>query len=204
MLSGGFVPWQTVYYYFSQWLEEGRLLCLLIAVRRTVRRWKGWEEEPSALIIDSQSVPTSRSRGIASFDAYKRVKGRKRHMVVDTPGLPWNVLVHAVGDHDTQWALHALRPVERWPERVKTVFADSAYRGLEEEVQSRLNGSLDIVERDNEKTGFSVDPKRWIVERTFSWLGGWRRLNRYYERNNDSSETMVWAALLRVALNRFG
>lgn len=113
MLPGEFAPWQTVYYYFRRWQEQGRLRCLLSAVRRTVRREDGREEEPSALIIDCQSVPTSRSGGIASFDAYKRVKGRKRHMVVDTQGLPWNVLVHAAGDHETQWALPVLRPVGR-------------------------------------------------------------------------------------------
>ncbi|MDZ7826657.1 MAG: IS5 family transposase [Gammaproteobacteria bacterium] len=173
-------------------------------MRRTVRREEGREGEPSALIIDCQSVPTSRSGGIASFDAYKRVKGRKRHVAVDTEGLPWNVLVHAAGDHDTQWALHVLKPVWRWTERVETLFADSAYRGLEDEVQSELGWSLEIVEREKEESGFSVDPKRWIIERTFSWLGGWRRLNRDYERQTSTSETMVRAALLRIALNRLG
>jgi putative transposase len=84
------------------------------------------------------------------------------------------------------------------------VFADSAYQGLGEKIESKLGWSLNIVEREDEGSGFSVDPKRWIVERTFSWLGGWRRLNRDYERNTDSSETMVRTALLRIALNRLG
>lgn len=82
MLPGEFAPWQTVYYYFDQWREEGRLQCLLSALRRTVRRQAGREGEPRALIIDCQSVQSSRSGGIASFDAYKRVKGRKRHVAV--------------------------------------------------------------------------------------------------------------------------
>ena len=202
MLPGEFAPWQTVYYYFRRWREEGRLQCLLSAVRRTVRRGEGREGEPSALIIDCQSVSTSRSGGIASFDAYKRVKGRKRHIAVDTQGLPWNVLVHAAGDHDTQWALQVLQPIGSHTDRGETVFADSAYRGLETEVERKLNWDLEIVEREDEESGFSVDPKRWIVERTFSWLGGWRRLNRDYERHTDSSETMVRTALLRVALSR--
>jgi putative transposase len=84
------------------------------------------------------------------------------------------------------------------------VFADSAYQGLGEKIESKLGWSLNIVEREDEGSGFSVDPKRWIVERIFSWLGGWRRLNRDYERNTDSSETMVRTALLRIALNRLG
>lgn len=202
MLPGEFAPWQTVYYYFDQWREEGRLQCLLSALRRTVRREAGREGEPSALIIDCQSVQTSRSGGIASFDAYKRVKGRKRHIVTDMQGLPWNVLVHAAGDHESQWALHALKPVESWTDRVQTVFADSAYQGLENDIESELNWSLSVVEPEGEKARFSVDSKRWIIERTFSWLGGWRRLSRDYERHTDSSETMVQAALLRIALNR--
>ena len=170
MLPGEFAPWQTVYHYFRRWRREGRLQCLLSALRRTVRREEGREGEPSALIVDCQSVPTSRAGGIASYDAYKNVKGRKRHLAVDTEGLPWNVLVHAAGDHESQWTLQV----------------------------------LNIVEREDEGSGFSVDPKRSIVERTFSWLGGWRRLNRDYERNTDSSETMVRTALLRIALNRLG
>ena len=80
------------------------------------------------------------------------------------------MLVHAAGDHESQWALHALKPVESWTDRVQTVFADSAYQGLENDIESELNWSLSVVEPEGEKAGFSVDPKRWIIERTFSWL----------------------------------
>ncbi|WP_259196274.1 transposase [Salinibacter ruber] len=123
-------------------------------------RGAGREGEPSALIIDCQSVQTSRSGGIASFDAYKHVKGRKRHIVTDTQGLPWNVVVHAAGDHESQWAFHTLKPIESWTDRVETVFADSAYQGLENEIESDLDWSLSIVEPEGEESGFSVDPKR--------------------------------------------
>ena len=156
------------------------------------------------MVIDCQSVQSSRSGGIASFDAYKRVKGRKRHVAVCVEGLPWSILVHAAGDHESQWALQVLRPIRNWTERVETIFADSAYRGLEEKIRGELDWSLEIVERENDTTGFSVDPKRWIIERTFGWLGGWRRLNRDYERRTDTSETMVRAAMLKIALNRLG
>ncbi|WP_259116480.1 IS5 family transposase [Salinibacter ruber] len=196
------LPGKRLCFRFRRWREEGRLQCLLSALRRTVRREEGREGEPSALIIDCQSVSTSRAGGIASYDAYKNVKGRKRHLAVDTEGLPWNVLVHAAGDHESQWAIQVLAPIRYWTERNKTVFADSAYQGQGEEVENKLGWSLSIVEREDEDSGFSVDPKRWIVERTFSWLGGWRRLTRDYERKTDSSETMVRAALLKIALNR--
>lgn len=202
MLSGEFAPWQTVYYYFDQWREEGRLQCLLSAVRRTVRRQAGREGEPSALVIDCQSVHSSQSGGNASFDAYKRVKGRKRHIAVDTQGLLWGLVVHGAGDHEMKWALQLLAPVASRLDRVETVFADQAYRGLEEQLDNKLGWDLQVVESDEEEPGFSVDPKRWIVERTFGWFGGWRRLDREYERRTDSSETMVYFAMLRIALNR--
>lgn len=173
MLPGEFAPWQTVYYYFRRWRREGRLQCLLSALRRTVRREEGREGEPSALIVDCQSVPTSRAGGIASYGAYKNVKGRKRHLAVDTEGLPWNVLVHAAGDHESQWTLQVLTPICCRTERDTMVFADSAYQGLGEKIESKLGWSLNIVEREDEGSGFSVDPKRWIVERTFSWLGAY-------------------------------
>ncbi|WP_259058967.1 transposase [Salinibacter ruber] len=121
------------------------------------------EGEPSTLIIDCQSVSTSRAGGIASYDAYKSVNGRKRHLAVDTEGLPWNVLVHAAGDHESQWALQVLKPIRCRTERDKTIFADSAYRGLEEEVENKLEWTLDIVEREDEEPGFSVAPKRSVA-----------------------------------------
>jgi putative transposase len=123
MLPGEFAPWQTVYYYFRRWRREGRLQCLLSALRRTVRREEGREGEPSALIVDCQSVPTSRAGGIASYDAYKNVKGR---------------LVHAAGDHESQWTLQVLTPICCRTERDTMVFADSAYQGLGEKIESKL------------------------------------------------------------------
>ena len=111
-------------------------------------------------------------------------------------------MVHAAGDHETQWALQLLAPVASRLGRVETVFADQAYRGLEERLDRELGWELQVVESDEGESGFSVDPKRWIVERTYGWFGGWRRLDREYERRTDSSETMVHFAMLRIALNR--
>jgi putative transposase len=97
--------------------------------------------------------------------------------------------------------LQLLAPVASRLSRVETVFADQAYRGLEETIDRELDWELQVVESDD-KPGFSVDPKRWIVERTYGWFGGWRRLDREYERRTDSSETMVRFAMLRIVLNR--
>jgi putative transposase len=155
------------------------------------------------LIVDCQSVPSTRTGGIRSFDAFKKVNGRKRHIAVDAQGLLWGLVVHAAGDHETQWALQLLAPVASRLSRAETVFADQAYQGLEEAINSELDWRLQIVESE-EDSGFSVEPKRWIVERTYGWFGGWRRLDREYERRTDSSETMVRFAMLRITLNRLG
>ena len=101
-----------------------------------------------------------------------------------------------------QCALQLLAPVASRLSRMETVFADQAYRGLEETIDRELDRELQVVESNEEGRGFSVDPKRWIVERTYGWFGGWRRLNREYERRTDSSETMVQFAMLRIALSR--
>nr|WP_272503633.1 transposase [Salinibacter ruber] len=95
-----------------------------------------------------------------------------------------------------------LAPVASRLDRVETVFADQAYQGLEETFDKKLDWTLEVVESDDDESGFSVDPKRWIAERTYGWFGGWRRLDREYERRTDSSETMVRFAMLRIALNR--
>ena len=92
MLPGEFAQWQTVYYYFRRWREEGRILCILSIISRAARRRTGQHGEPSALIIDCQSVPSTRVGGISSFDAFKKVDGRKRHIAVDTQGLLWGLV----------------------------------------------------------------------------------------------------------------
>ena len=149
MLPGEFAQWQTVYYYFRRWREEGRILCILSITSRAVRRRSGRHGEPSALIVDYQSVPSTRVGGIRSFDAFKKVNGRKRHIAVDTQGLLWGLVVHAAGDHETQWALQLLAPLASRLGRVETVFADQAYQGLEEILEEELSWELQVVESDD-------------------------------------------------------
>lgn len=154
-------------------------------------------------MIDCQSVPTTRSGGLSGFDGNKRVKGRKRHIVVDTQGWTWAVGIHAANQHESQHALGLLEKTDAKSERLEAVFADKAYRGdLEDEIRETLGLRLEITEPKSEEPGFSVEPKRWIVERMLGWFGGWRRLSKEYERLADTSKAMVRLASLRLALSR--
>ncbi|NBC18834.1 MAG: IS5 family transposase [Bacteroidetes bacterium] len=208
MLPGEFAPWQTVYYYFRRWREQGVIGYLLSVARRKARRDVSREPEPSAAIIDCQSVPVTRAGGLSGFDGYKKVKGRKRHIAVDTQGLTWAVLVHAANEHESGRAMDVIEAVDQESDRLEVIFADRAYQGdLEEEVGDRLEGvHLEITEpeesNESSEAGFAVEPKRWIVERTLGWFGGWRRLSKEYERLTATSEAMVELASLQLALNR--
>lgn len=209
MLPGEFAPWQTVYYYFRKWKRQGLIERLLNLARRKAREeTTGREAEPSAAIIDCQSVPVTRVGGPSGFDAYKRVKGRKRHVVVDTQGLTWAAEVHAANKHESQRAFEIIESAAQESERLETVFADRAYQGdLEDKLEDALDLRLEITsseaeDAEAEEPGFSVEPKRWIIERTFGWFGGWRRLSKEYERFIETSKAMVQLASLQVALNR--
>ncbi len=208
MLPGGFATqkflrWQTVYYYFRKWRKQGLIGHLLSAARRRARAEAGREREPSAVIIDCQSVPITRSGGCSGFDAYKKVKGRKRHVVVDTQGFLWSVEVHAASEHESQRAFAIVEAADQKSDRLEVVFADKAYRGeLEDELAETLDLRLEITESESDEPGFAVEPKRWIVERTFGWLGGWCRLSKEYERLTETSEAIVQLVSLQLALNR--
>ena len=203
MLPGGFAPWQTIYYYFRKWKKRGMIERLLSVARRSARQEAGREAEPSAVIIDCQSVPITRSGGLCGFDGNKKVKGRKRHIVTDTQGWTWAVEVHAANEHESQHALGLLEEADAKSERLEAAFADKAYRGdLEDEASKGLGLRLEITESKSNEPGFSVEPKRWIVERTLGWFGGWRRLSKEYERLVETSKAMVRLASLRLALSR--
>jgi putative transposase len=203
MLPGAFAPWQTVYYYFRKWRKRGLIERLLNLARRKAREEADREVEPSAVMIDCQSVPTTRMGGPSGFDGHKQVKGRKRHVVVDTQGLTWAARVHAANEHESQHAFEIINAIDQTSGRLEVVFADRAYQGeLEEELEKALDLRLEITSSESGEPGFSVEPKRWIVERTFGWFGGWRRLSKEYDRLIETSKAMVQLASLQVALNR--
>jgi len=203
MLPGGFAPWQTVYYYFHKWKKQGVIAHLLSIARRGARQEAERAPEPSAVVIDCQSVPITRSGGLCGFDGHKKVKGRKRHIVTDTQGWTWAVGIHAANEHESQHAFRLIEQADQRSERLEAVFADKAYQGdLEDDLDEAFGLRLEITDSDSEEPGFSVEPKRWIVERTLGWFGGWRRLAKEYEHLAETSAAMVRLASLRLALSR--
>ena len=164
MLPGGFAPWQTVYYYFRKWKKQGLIGRLLNLARRKAREEADRSAEPTAVMIDCQSVPTTRMGGCSGFDAYKKVKGRKRHVVVDTQGWTWSVKVHAANEHESQHAPEIIKAAGQQSDRLEVVFGDRAYQGeLEEKLKTALDLRLEIVSSESEAPGFSVEPKRWVA-----------------------------------------
>lgn len=206
MLPSDFAPWQTVYYYFRKWKLEGVWDELLNVLHTKARRSVGKEESPSLGIIDSRSVKTSHhvdtDRGI---DGNKKIKGRKEHIVVDTLGLPMAIKVHEANIHDSKGAMPTLENLAYKFPRLSKILADGGYQGdLSAWVKKEFGWDLEVVLRPKESPKkFNVIPKRWIVERTFSWLENYRRLTIDYEFLTETAEAMVSIAFIQIILNRF-
>ncbi len=204
MLPEEFPPWQTVYYHFRKWRKLNLLQRLCDRIRRAARVAAGRDPSPSAAVIDTQSVDTERQGGPGrGRDPNKQVTGRKRHVIVDTLGLLLAVVVHSANENDAQSAPSVLGRLLGKVPRLKVIYADGGYEGLPGGLVWRcFHWLISVVEPDEDRSGFDPLPKRWVIERTFGWFGGCRRLTRDYERLPEMSEAMVRAAMIRLMVRR--
>jgi transposase len=197
-LPADFPPWQTVYWYFIRWEQAKVTEKILPVVRQQVRAQEGRDHEPTAGLIDSQSVKGADTVGRDSrgYDAGKKINGRKRFIVTDTLGLLLTVMVCTAARQDRDGAKSALLATYLTT-AIRFLFADAGFAGrLVDWAQDILATRLHIVRKPAGQRGFAVIPRRWAVERTLAWITAHRRLARDYERDPAVSEAMIrWAAI---------
>jgi transposase len=208
MLPHEYPKWQTVYHYFRAWRLDGtweRVHEQLVGWERVAQ---GHEPTPSAASLDSQSVKTGNPRGqTMGFDGGKKVKGRKRHLMVDTLGLVMMVVVTAANVSDLAGAREIFTRLAALPERIArlvVIWVDGTYAGADfmKWAMDTYRWIIETIKRSDNTQGFVLLPKRWVVERSWGWLNWSRRLSKDYEVLPETSETFIYISMIHLLLRR--
>jgi putative transposase len=203
MLPREYPAWQSVYTYFRQFRDDGTWQRIHDTLRAQVRERVGRHKQPTAGALDSHSVKTTQLPGERGYDAGKKVNGRKRHLLVDTLGLLMAVLVTSAAVSDPAGAKRLFKRLGGAGKKIRLIWVDGTYRGhLLEWVILHCHFRLQPVLRPKNQQGFAVLPRRWVVERTFAWITQCRRLGKDYEVLTESSEALIYIAMIRLMVRR--